>query len=121
MKEWLLENLFSIITGLFGGGSLFAYINERRKRKIEEKQLSTDALKSMQEAYDRFTEDSLSRYNDIKEELNEVKVRLTQVTQELSTERTKYAVLLVEYDKLKTDYYALKTEFIEYKAMNEKK
>ena len=31
MKEWLLENIFSIITTVFGGGSFFAYITESKK------------------------------------------------------------------------------------------
>lgn len=120
MEVWLLENLFPIITSLVGGGSLFAYIMERRKRKIEEKQLSTDALKSMQEAYDGFVQDYSNKYNDIKAELKEVKDSLALMTLEANSEKTKYAILLVEYDKLRTDYYNLKSEFLEYKETHKK-
>lgn len=120
LLQWLLENWPTIASLLFGSTGLVAYILEKRKRKIEEKQLSTDALKSMQEAYDRFSEDSLNKYSEVKEELADLKARLTQVTTELNTEKNKYAILLVEYNKLKSDYYNLRIEFTEYKTLNKK-
>jgi uncharacterized protein HemX len=104
MKEWFLENIFTIITALFGGGSFWAYLTEKKKRKIEEKSLATDALKSMQDAYDRFTEDSKQRYDDLKLEIEDLKKRLSEVTKQLQEERNKYNLLIAKerkkYDEL---------------------
>lgn len=116
MKEWLLENFISILTTVFGGGSFFAYVIERRKRKIEEKQLNTDALKSMQDAYDRFTEDSLDRYNSVRGEINELKKQLGNVTFQLAKEKDKYLALKLEHEALRSAYELLKSEFELYKT-----
>ena len=115
MKEWLLENIFSIITTVFGGGSFFAYITERKKRIIEEKQLGADALTKMQEAYDKFTTDSLKRYEELSSEVEELKKKLTLVTSQLESEKTNYSTLKSAHDKLKTAYDKLKAEFDAYK------
>ena len=77
IQQFLADNILSIITTLFGGGSFYAYYVERNKRKIEEKQLSSDALKSMQDAYDKFTEDSLKRYEELSTEVQDLKKKLT--------------------------------------------
>jgi archaellum component FlaC len=98
MQQWVLDNIFSIITTIFGGTSFVAYLSEKRKRKIEEKQLTTDALKSMQEAYDKFTEDLLNRYNEISEELLKVKEELALVKKNLADEVLKYNTLQQRYE-----------------------
>lgn len=115
LQQILTDNLIPIITTLFGGGSFYAYYVEKNKRKIEEKQLSSDALKSMQDAYDKFTEDSLKRYEELSTEVQDLKKKLTEVTTQLSTEKQNYATLREEHDNLKISYNKLKKDFDDYK------
>lgn len=89
MTQWLTDNLLTIITTLFGGTSFLGYVLERKKRRIQEKQETIDALKSMQDAYDRFTADALKKYDEVVKELEKVKKELEQVKQELITEKKK--------------------------------
>ena len=115
LQQILTDNLISIITTLFGGGSFYAYYVEKNKRKIEEKQLSSDALKSMQDAYDKFTEDSLKRYSELSEEVEKLKEKLLTVTSQLDKEKQNYISLKLEHDNLKISYNKLKKDFDEYK------
>ena len=115
IQQFLIDNTISIITTLFGGGSFYAYYVEKNKRKIEEKQLSSDALKSMQDAYDKFTEDSLKRYEDLSTEVQDLKKKLIEVTTQLSKEKQNYATLREEHDNLKISYNKLKKDFDDYK------
>lgn len=115
LQQILTENLISIITTIFGGGSFYAYYVEKNKRKIEEKQLSSDALKSMQDAYDKFTEDSLKRYEELSVEVQDLKKKLIEVTTQLSKEKQNYATLREEHDNLKISYNKLKKDFDDYK------
>ena len=115
IQQLLTDNIISIITTLFGGGSFYAYYIEKGKRKIENKQLGADALKTMQDAYDKFTEDSLKRYEDLSSEVQELKKNLNDVTTQLNTERQNYEALREEHDNLKISYNKLKKDFDEYK------
>ena len=115
VQQLLTDNIVSIITTLFGGGSFYAYYIERNKRKIEEKQLSSDALKSMQDAYDKFTEDSLKRYSELSGEVEKLKEKLLTVTSQLDKEKQNYINLKLEHDNLKISYNKLKKDFDEYK------
>ena len=115
IQQLLTDNIVSIITTLFGGGSFYAYYVEKGKRKIEEKQLSSDALKSMQDAYDKFTEDSLKRYSELSEEVEKLKEKLLTVTSQLDKEKQNYINLKLEHDNLKISYNKLKKDFDEYK------
>ena len=115
IQQLLTDNIISIITTLFGGGSFYAYYVERNKRRIEEKQLSSDALKSMQDAYDKFTEDSLKRYSELSEEVEKLKEKLLTVTSQLNKEKQNYINLKLEHDNLKISYNKLKKDFDEYK------
>lgn len=114
-KQLLMDNFISILTTLFGGGSFYAFWVEKNKRKIEEKQLSSDALKSMQDAYDKFTEDSLKRYSELSEEVEKLKEKLLTVTSQLDKEKQNYINLKLEHDNLKISYNKLKKDFDEYK------
>ena len=115
IQQLLTDNILSIITTLFGGGSFYAYYVERNKRRIEEKQLNSDALKSMQDAYDKFTEDSLKRYSELSEEVEKLKEKLLTVTSQLDKEKQNYINLKLEHDNLKISYNKLKKDFDEYK------
>lgn len=115
IQQLLTDNIVSIITTLFGGGSFYAYYVEKNKRKIEEKQLSSDALKSMQDAYDKFTADALKHYEELSVEVQDLKRKLTEVTTQLSKEKQNYATLREEHDNLKISYNKLKKDFDDYK------
>ena len=115
IQQLLTDNVISIITTLFGGGSFYAYYVERNKRRIEEKQLSSDALKSMQDAYDKFTADALKHYEELSVEVQDLKKKLIEVTTQLSKEKQNYAILREEHDNLKISYNKLKKDFDEYK------
>ena len=115
IQQLFTDNIVSIITTLFGGGSFYAYYVEREKRKIEAKQLDADALKTMQDAYDKFTEDSLKRYEDLSTEVQDLKKKLIEVTTQLSKEKQNYAILREEHDNLKISYNKLKKDFDDYK------
>ena len=115
VKQFLMDNFISIITTLFGGGSFYAYYIEKNKRKIEEKQLSSDALKSMQDAYDKFTTDALKHYEELSAEVEDLKKKLIEVTTQLSKEKQNYATLREEHDNLKISYNRLKKDFDDYK------
>ena len=115
VKQFLMDNLISIITTLFGGGSFYAYYVEREKRRIEQKQLDADALKTMQDAYDKFTADSLKHYEELSAEVQDLKKKLIEVTTQLSTEKQNYTTLRKEHDSLKVAYNKLKKDFDEYK------
>ena len=65
-SNWISEHFSTILSYLLGSGGILAFVAERRKRKIELKQQDASALQTMQEAYDKFTADSLTRYEDLK-------------------------------------------------------
>ena len=115
IQQLLIDNIVSIITTLFGGGSFYAYYVEKGKRKIEQKQLGADALKTMQDAYDKFTADALKHYEELSVEVENLKKKLTEVTTQLSAEKQNYATLREEHDNLKISYNRLKKDFDEYK------
>ncbi len=85
--NWLLDNLFVLISAIFGSGSLVALFLEKNKRKIEEKQLNADALSKMQEAYNVFTKDAMERYEDLRREVGHINERLNNVKIDLKFEQ----------------------------------
>ena len=120
IQQLLTDNIVSIITTLFGGGSFYAYWTEKGKRRIEQKQLGADALKTMQDAYDKFTADSLKHYEELSAEVADLKKKLTLVTSQLETEKQNYSTLKTAHDKLKIAYDTLKKEFENYKNIPKK-
>ena len=115
IQQLISENISTIIATIFGSGSLYGWFYERRKNKIQEKQLDADALKTMQDAYDKFTEDSLKRYEDLRNEVQELKTNLTDVTTQLNNEKQNYEALRQEHNNLKISYNKLKKDFDDYK------
>ena len=115
IQQLLTDNIVSIITTLFGGGSFYAYYIEKGKRKIEAIQLGADALKTMQDAYDKFTAESLKHYEELSAEVQDLKKKHTEVTTQLSKEKQNYAILREEHDNLKISYNKLKKDFDDYK------
>ena len=69
----------------------------------------------MQDAYDKFTEDSLKRYSELSGEVEKLKEKLLIVTSQLDKEKQNYISLKLEHDNLKISYNKLKKDFDEYK------
>ena len=84
------------------------------KERLENKKLSSEALETMQKAYDKFTEDALKNYQKITLELDDLRKRLFEVTEQLNLE-------MIKYDKLKQSYDKLKLEFDTYKEKHNNK
>lgn len=120
LKQLILDNIFTILSSLFGGGSFLAYFFERNKRKNEDAQGAADALTKMQEAYDKFTQDSLRTYEELRGEVTTLKENVKVLTENLRQEQEKYNVLKNSYEKLKNSYDSLKKNFDEYKRNNKK-
>ena len=109
MKDWIDQNLFNLILSLLGGTSFLGYIVERRKRKIDERKESIDALRSMQEAYDKFTQDSFKLYSGISLEVTMLKEELKKVNRQLEEESLKYTKLKQKYEILLEDLNKMKS------------
>ena len=92
MKEWILDNVFTLLTAIFGGGSFYAFITEKKKRRIELKSTQADALSSMQETYDKFVDDFTNKYDHLQKEIEQLK-------KELDSWKSKYQNLKREFDK----------------------
>jgi TolA-binding protein len=101
MKEWLSDNVFTVISALFGSGSFFAYFNEKSKRKIEERQQTADALSKMQENYAVFVEDMEDRFDSLKLEIEGLKKQLQIVNKQLEEETKKYNELKTQFQNYK--------------------
>lgn len=97
MKDWLLDNIFSIVATVFGSGSFYAFITEKKKRKLELKSTQADALTSMQETYDRFVDDFTDKYDHLQKELEELK-------KDVNSWKSKYQNLKREFDNYKKNH-----------------
>ena len=76
-KDYLGEAVVGSVTGIV------AYLSGRRKADAELKTTEGEALKTMQDAYDKFTSDSLKKYEELYQELHQVKEMLKAVKDEL--------------------------------------
>lgn len=119
MLDWILNNIFTIVPTIFGGTSIIALFLEKNKRRIQEKQLSADALTKMQEAYAVFTEHTTTRYNALKEEMDKevgkLKTRLSDIEKELFLERNKNQQASLENNILKKENEILQQELTDCK------
>lgn len=96
MNEFIPEIITAAIA-FFGGGLL-----ERKRKKAEIKTAQSDAILSMQNAYNHFVEDSKQRYDDLKSEVERLKNELSRV------------------EKFwKNKYQSLKKEFEDYRKQHE--
>lgn len=118
MNDFIANNLYDLLVSILGGGSFLAYIFERKKRKIEENQLASNALVSMQEAYTKFTVDQTNRYTEISEELIKTKdqlekmaITLSNVEEALKKEKEEKERLIQTYEKMEQNYNALSKNY----------
>lgn len=77
IKEYLGEIVLTIVTGVF------AYYSGKGMKQAEIKQAEGTALTNMQAAYDKFTADSLRRYEDLATEVNGLKDLVKELRTEL--------------------------------------
>lgn len=120
VKFFVVNNIGTIIGYVFGGGSIYAYLFEKRKNKAltnqevaKASQEEATALSSMRQAYKEFTEDMNLRYNLLSDEIKTLTKKLTDVSSELNKEKEKYNTLKIDYD-------ILKKEFDNYKKTHDK-
>lgn len=103
LKPYIIQILTAIIAGVssfIGGG----YI-ERKKKVAQLKSVESDAVTSMQRAYDEFVKDFNEKYSELQAEVKELKLKLTAQNKQI-TESQKY------WEK---KYNTLKKEFNDYK------
>ena len=77
IKEYLGEIVLTIVTGVF------AYYSGKGMKQAEIKQAEGTALTNMQAAYDKFTADSLRRYEDLATEVHGLKDLVKELRTEL--------------------------------------
>lgn len=109
MLDFLQNNWDNFILAIGGVG---AYFGGRKMKRIEEKKAGSDAVVSMQEAYNEFVIDQKERYNELKEELSYVRGELRSVKEESKA-------LKIEVSSWKNKYNSLKREFTQYKKKHE--
>lgn len=89
-------------------GGVFAYVGGRKMKTLDEKKAGSDALNSMQNAYNEFVIDQKERYTELKFELNYVREELKLVKEESRD-------LKEEVKGWKAKYNSLKKQFDTYK------
>jgi hypothetical protein len=77
ITEYLGEIVLAAVTGVI------AYFSGRKKERVELKQAEGTALTNMQAAYDKFTADSLKRYEDLAIEVRGLKDLTKHLQEEL--------------------------------------
>lgn len=119
LLKWLIDNFSLIIPYIVGSGGIFAYFLERKKRVIDLKQQDASALQTMQDAYDKFTQDSLKRYEDLKEDhtrlekkVEIINEKLEKTLSELEVEKALKEAKIKEFDILKNQYDELYEDFV---------
>ena len=108
MIDFLQNNWDNLVLAIGGVG---AYFGGRKLKRIEEKKAGSDAVVSMQAAYNEFVLDQKERYTELKEELNYVRSELKLVKEESRD-------LKEEVKTWKTKYNSLKREFEKYKRLH---
>ena len=103
--EFLKTNWDNVIIAFGGVG---AYFGGLKMKTINEKKADTDALGSMQNAYNEFVIDQKERYTELKFELNYVREELKVVKEESRDLKT-------EVKSWKAKYNSLKKQFDTYK------
>lgn len=100
MKIFLEENLPAIITGILG---LSAWIFEKRKKNAEIQEVESNALSSMQQAYDKFVADSNRKFDEMKAELElsrkevaQSRIEVQELKAEIEEWQAKYERVLKE-------------------------
>lgn len=80
VKEFLNNNLIGLITAV---SAVAALIVERRKRLAEQKRSEADALKGMQEVYDKFVADYDVKLDNMRKELLSLQTQLQAANEKI--------------------------------------
>jgi predicted nuclease with TOPRIM domain len=107
--DFLQTNWDNLILAIGGIGAFFG---GRKLKQIDEKKAGSDALNSMQLAYNEFVIDQKERYKELKEELIYVRGELKSVKEESKSLRE-------EVQTWKTKYNSLKKEFDRYRKSHQ--
>ncbi|WP_435263006.1 hypothetical protein [Tenacibaculum sp. nBUS_03] len=99
MKQYIVDNIGTVLAVLFGAGGLYDSYLQRKKRK-------TDALSGMQTAYDKFVEDYDKKFDDVVSEMASLKenhkIDISKVQSKVEKVdehwRKKYNALKKEFD-----------------------
>ncbi|AFM54733.1 hypothetical protein P12024L_13 [Nonlabens phage P12024L] len=81
MIKFLQEN-WEVLVGLIG--SVTAYFGGKKIQQHNEKKLETDALKSMQDVYDRFIQQTDRNFTEMQEEIKTLKELLNKYISQCS-------------------------------------
>lgn len=93
MIQDYIPEIVTALIAFFGGGLL-----ERKRKKVEIKTAQSDAIVSMQKAYNHFVEDSKQRYDELKERVSSLKQELERVERYW---QNKYQGLKQEFENYK--------------------
>lgn len=107
LTTWLIENTSLIIPYILGSGGILAYFFERRKRNIDLKQQDATALQTMQAAYDKFTEDSLKKFEDLQKEQEKLKEKFKKLEEDFDRTLQNLRDKTREYKNLEEEYKTL--------------
>ncbi|WP_028890875.1 hypothetical protein [Tenacibaculum sp. 47A_GOM-205m] len=105
MKQYIAENLPTILGYLFGVGGMFDSYLQRKRRK-------TDALSGMQSTYDKFVEDYDKKFEEMRKEIKYLK---EEHAKEIETLRSKLNEVEAYWQKR---YNSLKQSFDNYKKLH---
>jgi predicted RNase H-like nuclease (RuvC/YqgF family) len=118
MKEIIQENVALILTTIFGGGSFYGWLFERKKRKDEGRIVQADALSKMQEVYDKMVVDVDSQISRSKSNYEELQGKIEYSQNKIEQLENKLKEVEAYW---KDKYNQLKKEFDNYKKLVEKK
>lgn len=118
--NFITENwqIISSLLGIGTTGGIIGFFSGKKKRESDLKQSESNALKTMQSAYDTFTADTNERYNYLREELKEVKKENINQRQDLRALQKDNSSLHLEIAKLTRENHELKQMVVELKSEN---
>ncbi len=106
MEKFISDNIMAIISIVFGAGGFFDAYRQRKKNQA-------DALEAMQRAYDKYVDDSVARYDELRKEIVELKKsHKEEITSLKEAHKHEMQELKQEWSE---KYNALKSSFENYK------
>lgn len=94
MKEFLIENWIALSSTV---GTIIVYISSRATRKEDLKERKATAVEAMQQAYDKFVEDSNKQYDLLISKIKDLE-------EKERTALTQRAILLNDMERLKKEH-----------------
>jgi chromosome segregation ATPase len=113
--------LWHVVTGALGlttSGGILGIFFDRKKRQNEAKQSESNALQTMQKAYDTFTADMKEKYDSVKTEMVEVKNENREQRSDLRALQKDNSKLHLEVAQLTRENHELKQMVAELRQEN---